>query len=117
MLERFPLTSTDITEAEAYYSLEPFGGVRDDLRFGLLLSLMHAQGKGKDTPHTTWWDWCPNADMPDEAWEALQARMRAEMLRRHEARSLPAKVAKDQQAAAAIALFKAFNKRFETKGK
>lgn len=58
MLEE--LTSEELSRWQALFALEPWGGAREDLRVGLLASLLHNAwfSGGTRRPH----DWFPNLE-------------------------------------------------------
>jgi hypothetical protein len=92
------LTSADIVEWLAYANEEPFGPRHDDFRIGQLTALLFNVNRGKDQQPMKWDDWFPSCEKLEEVEQAREKAARP-----------------DVQADNAIALFKAFNKRFYEK--
>lgn len=115
MLKVFPLSSQDFVECMAYAREEPYGSARDDLRHGLMLSMFHMANKPKGADVLHWYDFLPNGAMPDEAWEKLQDRIKQAAEERRRKEEEDERRSQEAQCENAIALFKAFNQRWEKK--
>ena len=75
MLARFD--SKELSEWMAYYELNPFGTVRDDLQAGIIASTIANVNRGKSDKSFTPSDFMPYMDKPEQSEGDMQAVMDA----------------------------------------
>ncbi len=59
----------------AFYTLDPWGGKRDDLRSGILASVIANSNRGKNTKAFTPQDFVPDFDKPVNRKQTVEEQM------------------------------------------
>mgnify|MGYP003139586721 CR=1 FL=1 len=71
------IDSRELSEWMAYYELNPFGSVRDDLQAGIVASTIANVNRGKNDKSFTPSDFMPYIDKPQQSEGDMQAVMDA----------------------------------------
>ena len=71
------IDSKELSEWMAYYELNPFGAVRDDLQAGIIASTIANVNRGKNDKSFTPSDFMPYMDKPEQSEGDMQAVMDA----------------------------------------
>jgi len=71
------IDSRELSEWMAYYELNPFGSVRDDLQAGIVASTIANVNRGKNDKSFTPSDFMPYMDKPQQSEGDMQAVMDA----------------------------------------
>lgn len=71
------IDSKELSEWMAYYELNPFGTVRDDLQAGIIASTIANVNRGKNDKSFTPSDFMPYMDKPEQSEGDMQAVMDA----------------------------------------
>ena len=67
------IDSKELSEWMAYYELNPFGTVRDDLQAGIIASTIANVNRGKNDKSFTPSDFMPYMDKPEQSEGDMQA--------------------------------------------
>lgn len=71
------IDSRELSEWMAYYEVNPFGSVRDDLQAGIVASTIANVNRGKNDKSFTPSDFMPYMDKPEQSEGDMQAVMDA----------------------------------------
>tara|TARA_R100000700_G_scaffold31695_1_gene38824 strand:+ start:86 stop:340 length:255 start_codon:yes stop_codon:yes gene_type:complete len=71
------IDSRELSEWMAYYEVNPFGSVRDDLQAGIVASTIANVNRGKNDKSFTPSDFMPYIDKPQQSEGDMQAVMDA----------------------------------------
>ena len=71
------IDSRELSEWMAYYEVNPFGSVRDDLQAGIVASTIANVNRGKNDKSFTPSDFMPYMDKPQQSEGDMQAVMDA----------------------------------------
>ena len=71
------IDSKELSEWMAYYEVNPFGSVRDDLQAGIIASTIANVNRGKNDKSFTPSDFMPYMDKPQQSEDDIQAVMDA----------------------------------------
>jgi|TARA_R110002020_G_scaffold155495_3_gene336584 hypothetical protein len=71
------IDSKELSEWMAYYELNPFGTVRDDLQAGIIASTIANVNRGKSDKSFTPSDFMPYMDKPEQSEGDMQSVMDA----------------------------------------
>ena len=71
------IDSKELSEWMAYYEVNPFGSVRDDLQAGIVASTIANVNRGKNDKSFTPSDFMPYMDKPQQSEGDMQAVMDA----------------------------------------